>query len=476
MKILFVSAEVAPYSKSGGLGDVARALPIALASRGHEVMVVTPRYGSVRQELTPLHRQVRLRFPYAEEVAELYAHHPAERMQVVFLHHPYFYFRDGLYGDRHGEFGDNARRFAFLAIGALSAAQHLGFAPDVIHLNDWQCGLGAVAARRGYAGTPIGQAGIVFTIHNLAYQGVFKKSVMDDLGLPWDLFRHDQLEYFDAVSFMKAGISHADAITTVSERYAQEIQTTDYGCTLDGMLRSRRDRLFGILNGVDADWNPATDPLIPARFSADALEGKAVCKRELRRAFGLQDRPGNRPLFGLVSRLTGQTGIELVLQALPVALQHRDIEVVLLGSGEANLENGLKHLAQRFPGRVGVRIGFDNPLSHLVEAGSDFFLMPSVYEPCGLNQMYSLRYGTLPIVRATGGLDDTVRHFTEPNGNGIKFHDYLQSALLWGIGQALWLWDEPMRLAAVQQLGMREDFSWDRSATRYERLYRSIAP
>jgi starch synthase len=475
MKILFVSAEVAPYSKSGGLGDVARALPIALAARGHEVMVVTPRYGSVKQELQPLDRRIKLRFPYAEEQAELYAHHPAERVQVVFLHHPYFFFRSGLYGDKHGDFGDNARRFSLMSIGALSAAQHLGFAPDVIHLNDWQTGPGAVAARRGYAGTPIGRAGVVFTIHNLAYQGVFPKSVIDDLGFPWDLFTHDKLEYFDAVSFMKAGIAFADAITTVSERYAHEIQTPDYGCTLDPMLRERRDRLFGILNGVDPDWNPATDPLIPARFSPDAMEGKAVCKRELRRAFGLPDRPGDRPLFGLVSRLTGQKGIELVLRTLPVALE-RDLEVVLLGSGEGHLENGLRELAARFPGRVGVRIGFDNPLSHLVEAGSDFFLMPSVYEPCGLNQMYSLRYGTLPIVRATGGLDDTVRDFREPGGNGIKFNDYLPSALLWAIGQALALWSQPMSLAAVRQVGMREDFSWDRSAAKYERLYRSIAP
>jgi starch synthase len=475
MKILFLASEVAPYSKTGGLGDVAKALPAALAARGHEVWVVTPLYRSVKRDgLSSTGERIRLRFPFGQQGADLFEARPREGLRLLFLDHPGFYDRDGIYTDAQGDFWDNHRRFGFFSIGALSAAEHLGFIPDNVHHNDWQCGPAAVAVKRGYQASALGQARTVFTIHNLAYQGMFRKGVMEDLGLPWDLFTTEGLEFHDAVNFMKAGIAFSDAITTVSERYAQEIQTPDYGCNLDGFLRARRNRLVGIVNGVDTEeWDPATDPMLPARYSADDLANKRLCKQALRREFGLPDREGDRPLFGLVSRLTGQKGISLLHQTLPWAMA-ADLEVVLLGSGEGRFEGMLRELAHRFPGRIAARIGFDARLSHLIEAGSDFFLMPSVYEPCGLNQMYSLRYGTIPIVRATGGLDDTVRQFTEPRGNGIKFNDYLPDALAWAMNRALELYANPDWLRQVQHHGMTEDFSWNRSAEKYERLYQRI--
>ncbi|MGO9831032.1 MAG: glycogen synthase GlgA [Myxococcaceae bacterium] len=473
MRILFLSSEVAPFSKTGGLGDVAKALPAALARAGHEVRVVTPLYASVRGGLTPTDVTLRLRFPFGLERAGLAVAHAGPRHEVWFIDHPGYYRRGALYGTDW----DEHRRFGFFSVAALQAAQGMGFAPDIIHLNDWQCGLAAVALRGRFAATALGAAASVFTIHNLAYQGNFPKSVMDDLGLPWELFQADGLEFYDTVNFMKAGITSADALTTVSPRYAQEIQTQEYGCMLEGVLRSRADRLTGILNGIDdEEWDPARDPLLPARYDAFDFAGKAVCKAQLRRRFGFPepDRLSSRPLFGLVSRLTAQKGIDLVLAAVPWLLSQAEAEVVLLGNGDALLERGLVGLAARFPGRVGAHIGFDNPLSHLVEAGADFFLMPSRYEPCGLNQMYSLRYGTVPLVRATGGLDDTVTDAALPGGDGLKFQHIQPDALAWAMGRALEVWRRPEVLEGLRRRGMGKDFSWRVSAARYEQLYASL--
>ncbi|MGO8971470.1 MAG: glycogen synthase GlgA [Myxococcaceae bacterium] len=473
MRILFLSSEVAPFSKTGGLGDVAKALPAALARAGHEVRVVTPLYGTVRGELMPTDVMLRLRFPFGVERAGLAVARAGTRHEVWFIDHPGYYRRPALYGTDW----DEHRRFGFFSVAALQAAQGMGFAPDIIHLNDWQCGLAAVALQGRFAATALGSAAIVFTIHNLAYQGNFPKSVMEDLGLPWALFNADGLEFYDTVNFMKAGITTADAVTTVSPRYAQEIQTQEYGCMLEGVLRSRADRLTGILNGIDdEEWDPAQDRLLPARYDAFDFSGKAVCKAQLRRRFALPepDRLSSRPLFGLVSRLTAQKGIDLILATVPWLLSRAEAEVVLLGNGDEQLERGLLALAARFPGRVGVHIGFDNRLSHLVEAGADFFLMPSRYEPCGLNQMYSLRYGTIPLVRATGGLDDTVTDAALPGGDGLKFHHIQPDALAWAMGRALEVWRSPEVLEGLRRRGMAKDFSWRVSAGRYEQLYTSL--
>ncbi|HYV48723.1 MAG TPA: glycogen synthase GlgA [Myxococcaceae bacterium] len=477
MKILFISSEVAPFSKTGGLGDVAGALPAALAKLGHEVKVVTPLYATVRQpDIAPLGVSFRLRFPVTELYVELYASHMAPGHQVVLLHHPGLYGRNGVYGDQYGEFGDNHLRFGLLTVGALSACQALRWDPDVVHLNDWPTGLGAIALRRGYAGTPLARARTVFTIHNLAYQGLFPKRVMDELGLPWDLFRHDGLELFDAVNFLKAGVAWSDAITAVSQRYAQEIMTPDLGCSLDDFIRARAGKLHGILNGVDySEWDPSSDRHLPAHFTPEDLAGKAACKADLRGRFALPKQTEAWPLYGIVSRLVDQKGVDLLVSAMHGALAEWQLNFIALGSGDSRLEHSLNELRARYPDRVGVYVGFDTKLSHLIEAGSDFFCMPSRYEPCGLNQMYSLRYGTVPIVRATGGLDDTVVDVGHPaEGTGIKFDHFTRDDLHHALWRGLHLYGHPEWLDQVRRRGMRADFSWERSAKKYESLYQSL--
>ena len=479
MNILYVASEVAPYSKSGGLGDVAHALPEALAKRGHTLRVVTPLYATAKvpAAVDSGHR-LSLRFPYGEEQGRIRVASPQPGHDVWFLDHPGFFGRSALYGDSRGDYRDNHRRFAFLSVGALVAAQVLGFQPDVVHLNDWQTGLGALAIAGGFRGTSVGGAGCLFTIHNLAYQGLFPKDVMGELGLPWSAFTPTGLEFYDQVNFMKAGIAFADTINTVSETYAREIQSAEYGCMLEGILRARASRLHGILNGIDArEWDPRRDPAIPAPYDLSDLSGKAVCKAELRRRFGLPDpeRVSPRPLFWVVSRLAAQKGIALLLESIPW-LVAQGAEVVLLGSGERAYEDALRAVAARWPRQVGVFIGFEPVLSHLVEAGADFFLMPSRYEPCGLNQMYSLRYGTVPVVRATGGLEDTVRDADLPGGTGFKFGDFDGFAFRLAIDRALgWWWERPVALEAMRKRGMAQDWSWEASARKYERLYASLS-
>ncbi|HVG62189.1 MAG TPA: glycogen synthase GlgA [Hyalangium sp.] len=473
MKILFIASEVAPFSKTGGLGDVAGALPAALAALGHEIKVVTPRYGDVKTgELVSTGHSLHVRFPFGEEGGPILAARISERHEVLFLENEHFFgSRRGLYGDTFGEFGDNHRRFAYLSVGALQAAQRLQFIPDIVHLNDWQTGLAAVALRRGFQASPLSRARSVMTIHNLAYQGQFGKDIMGDLGLPWDLFTsHDGVEFYDTVNFLKSGITFVDAITTVSPTYAREIQTPELGNNLDGLLRARHGRLTGILNGIDAqEWNPAGDPILPARYSAEDLSGKAVCKRELLKRAGLPE--GDAPVFGVVTRLAYQKGVDLLLEVMPTALQ-ADVRFVAVGSGEGRYEDGLRALQARFPKQVAVYLGFDREMSHLVEAGADFFLMPSRYEPCGLNQMYSLRYGTVPIVRATGGLVDTVTGGMD--GTGILFEAFHPAALLAAMRRALALYADPGRLEGFRLRGMQRDFSWTVSARRYESLFTSL--
>jgi starch synthase len=334
MKILFISSEVAPFSKTGGLGDVAGALPGALARLGHEVKVVTPLYATVKQPgISPLGLSVRIRFPVTELYVELYGSQLAPGHQVVLLHHPGLYGRNGVYGDQYGDFGDNHLRFGLLTVGALSAAQAMRFEPDIVHLNDWPTGLGAVALRRGYAGTPLHRARTVFTIHNLAYQGLFPKRVMDELGLPWDLFRDDGLELHDAVNFLRAGVAWSDAVTAVSRRYAQEIMTPDLGCQLDGFIQARAGKLHGILNGVDyTEWDPSTDRHLPAHFTPDDLSGKAACKKDLRARFALPPETEHFPLYSIVSRLADQKGVDLLLSVMHAALSEWNLNFVALGS------------------------------------------------------------------------------------------------------------------------------------------------
>lgn len=466
MRILFLSSEVAPFSKTGGLGDVAGALPQAMAALGHEVRVVTPLYRAVdRRGLLDEHRPLTLTFPFGQvEVAFRATRHEAGHA-VIFVDAPKAFDRPAMYGH-----DDDARRFATFSLAALSWAQSSGFDADVVWGNDWQTGLVPLALKTGYAHTALGRAKTLFTIHNLAYQGNFAKTELEALGIPWSWFRLDGVEFYQHLGFMKTAVQLCDVLTTVSPSYAEEIQTKDGGVGLDGLLRQRRAVLHGILNGVDVrEWNPATDVLLPERFTAADPRGKAQCRHALLAAFGVDAPAPGLPIFGVVGRMVEQKGADLMLAALPRFLE-QGATVVVLGSGEAGLENAWRSLHAQLPRRLGLRIGFDNGLAHLIEAGSDFFLMPSRFEPCGLNQMYSLRYGSVPIVRSVGGLKDTVRDVSEPNGTGVVFGAPTGEALFAAMVRAVELYRDPAKLAQVRLRGMSEDFSWERAAKAYERL------
>lgn len=480
MNILFVSSEVEPFSKSGGLGDVAGALPYSLAALGNNVMVVTPRYLKLRKPVGYTGIKIKVPIGKAVEEAELFeAEIPSvgddSELSIVFIGNDKYFGRDEYYGTQDGDYPDNHRRFAFFARAVLEAARAKKFKPDIIHLNDWQCALTAVYLRavleedEFFANTKI-----LLTIHNLGYQGLFKKEVIAELGLPESLYRAEALEYWGKVNFLKGGIIFSDAINTVSRRYAQEIQTVEFGVGFEGILRKRADRLFGILNGVDyPSWNPDTDKLIAANYSPDDLSGKEICKRDLLAQYNMPYSP-ERPVIGMISRLTIQKGFDLVEEALD-DLMIRDAQLVILGTGEKKYQDLLKSVMDRYPGKLGIKLAYDNAIAHKIEAGCDMFLMPSKYEPCGLNQMYSLKYGTPPVVRATGGLDDTIVEWdAKETGNGFKFSDYTVAAMMAAIDRALKAFPDKSAWAKIVQNGMAKDHSWEASAREYIALYNTM--
>jgi starch synthase len=460
MNILMVASEATPFAKTGGLGDVLGSLPAALAARGERVAVVMPGY---RENFYPapareVYRNLWIPLGPGFSVNIFQA---AERgADYYFVHCPLFD-RDGIYGHP-----DDFMRFAVLSMAALGVARHL-FPPDVIHCHDWQAALVPVYLREHFGLDPsFGGVKVLFTIHNLGYQGVFGSEVMGMVGLDWRLFNPEQLEAYGDVNYMKGGIAWSDAVSTVSKGYAREIQTPEFGFGLDGFLR-KHGPVIGILNGVDyAEWDPLHDPHISAHYSASDLEGKRDCKRTLLAELGLPAEDMRRPLIGIVSRFASQKGFDLVA-AIASSLMAEDVALAVIGSGE--YESLFRWLADTYPDRVAVRIGYDNALAHRIEAGSDMFLMPSRYEPCGLNQIYSLRYGTVPVVRATGGLDDTIDEET-----GFKFRDYSGSALLDAIRRALAAYEDKTAWADMMRRGMRKDFSWGASAAEYAALYRRL--
>lgn len=471
-RVLMVSSECSPWAKSGGLADVLGALPKALAREGHAVGVVIPRYQKAWQ--APATRMMdSLRIPlgggfYDVAVWEM----QSDGVTLYFVDHHGLYGRNGLYGDSAGEFGDNHIRFGVLCRAALEISRHR-FSADIFHCHDWQAGLLPLYLRDHLGMDPsFLHAKSIMTIHNLGYQGVFPRSKMPELSLPDWLYREDLVEFHKAISLLKAGIVYADAVTTVSRRYAQEIQTPDYGFRLDGLLRARNNVLTGILNGVDYTvWNPETDRHLPSRYSADDLTGKRECKRALLTEMGLPERLMDRPLCGIVSRFAGQKGFDIFGQVAWQFLQEQDAGLVVLGDGEKWIEDIFRHLHHTFRDRVAIWIGYNDGLAHRIEAGSDIFIMPSRYEPCGLNQIYSLRYGTVPVVRATGGLDDTVDEST-----GFKFHDYNGHALLDALRAACGRWHDREAWEAMVRRGMQKDFSWSASAKEYSELYRRLQP
>lgn len=478
LRIVMIASEVHPFSKSGGLADVAGALPRALGRLGHDVTVVTPRYGGVEAGERRASQAIELdgfRFTPALYEAPL---GPGARALLVDV--PELYHREGLYNAHNVDFADNALRFAVLTLSALVHASTTPEAPHVIHAHDWQAGLAPAYLRTHFARHPrLGGVPSVFTIHNLAYQGIFDKEWVPRLGLGWDGFTAERgFEFWDRLSFLKAGINLSDHMTTVSPRYAEEIQTPEYGYGFEGVIHARRDALTGILNGIDTSvWDPAADPHLPAPFTADDLAGKTAAKRRLLEVYGLpvDEASMARPLVGLVSRLVDQKGFDLIA-ALAGELPRLEATFVLLGTGDPRYQDLWKYLAGWRPDRFGVHFGFDEVRAHLVEAGADLFLMPSRYEPCGLNQMYSLRYGTVPVVRATGGLADTVVpwHPRSRTATGFVFHEYHPAALLDALTTALLAFGDRQAWRRLQERGMRQDFSWDRSAREYVKVYKGV--
>jgi len=486
MKILMVSSEVEPFAKSGGLGDAVAALSRALARAGHEVKVVLPRYSIVDKSKLEVGGDP-LSVPMGAsggkaaraEKAGLYkAYLPGSTAELYFLDHCGYFCREGLYGPKaRSDYPDNPERFAFLCRGAFSLCRALSWSPDVLHAHDWQAALAPVFLRHGEAHGEFERTKSVLSIHNLGYQGLYPKDCFPAFGLPWELFYGAGFEFYDKVNILKAGISSASCLTTVSPSYAREIQTPAAGFGLDGLLRFRSADLVGILNGVDFDvWDPETDLRIPARYSTAKMAGKDACKAALQKEFGLPVSP-DKPLVGMVGRLTDQKGV-VELFGSPGGSAYSicadmDVQLAVLGSGDKWCEDEVRALSARVP-NFKAKVGFDDKLAHLVEAGSDFFLMPSRYEPCGLNQMYSLRYGTLPIVHRTGGLADTVENYNQDTGagTGFTFDDLTPRSIYDTLGWAVWAWyNRREHIVAMRERAMGRRFSWDRSAGEYAKLY-----
>jgi len=469
MKILMLASEAAPFAKTGGLADVVGSLPAALKSLGHEVAVLAPRYRLV--DLKTM-RRVYDHLPVwvAPRSFDTSLYLAERQTPFYFLDCPPLFDRPGFYGEEGEDYPDNHIRFAVLAQAALEFSRRV-WRPDILHGHDWQAGLAPVYLHTLYANDPT-FFGIrtLFTIHNVGYHGLFPAAAQSDIALAGSgAFRPEGLEIFGKVCYLKGGLNYSDALNTVSPTYAREIQTPEYGFGLDGVLRARSNVLTGILNGVDyTEWNPETDPLIAARYSAADLSGKRVCKQDLLSQFGLPPEAMDAPLIGIVSRFTSQKGADLIAEVAD-AMVAEGYYMAALGAGEPRYEELFLAMAARHPGRIAVRIGYDNPLAHKIEAGSDLFLMPSRYEPCGLNQIYSLRYGTVPLVRATGGLDDTI----EP-GTGFKFWQYNGGALAGALRAARQAFADREAWQAMMLAGMAKDFSWNVSAAQYAALYRSL--
>ena len=470
MKILYATSEAIPLIKTGGLADVSGALPPALREIGVDCRLLLPGYPKVLEKLGPADAVATLpTLPGSPDARLLLGRLPGSDTPLYVLDLPEAFQRPGSpYSDASGhDFADNAWRFAVLSrVAALLASDQtpLDWRPDLLHCNDWQTGL--APAYLNFLGRPVPS---VITVHNLAYQGVFPPHALHGLGLPEHSFSIHGLEYYGNLSFLKAGLYYADRITTVSPSYAEEIQREPLGMGLQGLLADRRAALGGILNGIDPrEWNPAADPHLPAGYTARGLAGKKRCKDALQREMGL-DLDAGAPLFGVIARMTHQKGLDLVL-AVAEGIVHRGGQLVMLGTGDKALEQAVRDTAARHPGRVACYIGYDEGLSHRIEAGSDSFLMPSRFEPCGLNQMYSLRYGTPPVVHATGGLRDTV----QDGVNGFVFPEPTAHALWVAVDRALAAFADPASWKKLVRAGMAQDFSWIHSAKDYAALYRTV--
>jgi len=472
MKILFAASEAVPFAKTGGLADVMEGLPRALAAMGHDVAVVLPLYrgiGARRVVMPSLSIPVgpRMHFPTIREGD------PLRGVRYFFVDAGEFFDRGGIYGEFGGAFWDNPERFTLLSRAVIEIAKQL-WLPDVIHCHDWQTSLVPVLLRGVYGYDPaFARVPVVLTVHNIAYQGRYGRYILGQTGLPGELFNINALEFWGDVNFLKGGVLFADQVTTVSRKYAEEIQTPEYGNGLDAVMRARASRLTGILNGADySTWNPEDDRWIAAHYSAADTSNKGICKREMLRELRLPAENNTRMVVGIVSRFVEQKGFDLIAQVVREFLDE-DVAMVALGAGDHHYESFFRMLADARPDRVGVRVGFDNVLAHRIEAGADLFLMPSRYEPCGLSQMYSMKYGTIPLVRATGGLDDTVEPFEQKSGQGtgFKFWDATGPALLDTLRWALHCYRDRKAWGKLMQNAMARNFSWEVAAQKYVEVY-----
>jgi len=475
LNILFVASEVVPFAKTGGLADVSGALPKALKALGHNVIVVMPRYYQIDpSKLTPLKGSMGVTMgPMGELWSAVYTTKiPGSDVDIYFIDHEQFYGRKGLYDEHAQPYTDNDNRYIYLSKAAFVLCKKLGFTPDVIHANDWHTATMPLLAKTRYV-HDFGDAVTVLTIHNLQHQGNFFKGGIDVLEVGWEHFNPEAMESMDQINMLKGGIAYADAITTVSKRYAKEIQTPEFGFGLEEHIKAHAGKLYGILNGVDYDeWSPAIDPYLPATYDTDTMAGKLACKHALQKHFGL-DKRDNTPLIGFVGRFAEQKGISLIAGAIEGLLE-LDLQIVMLGTGEKWAEHFFSDIAARYGGKFALHVGYSDALAHQIEAGSDLFLMPSLFEPCGLNQIYSLRYGTLPIVRATGGLDDTIENFDEEThtGNGFKFDYATNEALYYTVRWAVETYhNQGDAFRTMQYNAMKMHFGWDDAAQAYVDVY-----
>ncbi|OGP80123.1 MAG: starch synthase [Deltaproteobacteria bacterium RBG_16_49_23] len=478
LRILLATPEAVPFAKTGGLADVAGALPKFLQPLGCEVILVMPYYRMVKQSGLPLqYLGEGIEVPLRDETlrAEIYQGRLDKDIPVYFIGRDEFFDREYLYSTPKGDYFDNAERFIFFTRAVLHFAHHIQFSPDVIHHHEWQTGLIPAYLRSIYSNDPLfTRTATVFTIHNIAYQGLFKREKLSLTGLPREMYNPEGIEFWERINLMKAGIVYADAINTVSQKYSEEIQSPEYGYGLEGILRKRKEDLYGILNGVDyQDWDPSHDSHLIARYDLNDLSGKRECKKDLLKEFGLPPALEKAPLLGMISRLADQKGFDLLAEIIDQLFTF-DIGFVLLGTGEQKYHDLFNQIARKYPQKAGIRIAYDDRLAHKIEAGADLFLMPSKYEPCGLNQIYSLKYGTIPVVRATGGLDDTIIHYDPSTGlgNGFKFARYDAKDFLNQIKTAIALYAQPERWTKITRNAMASDFSWRKSAEAYLQLYR----
>jgi starch synthase len=477
MHIAFVASECVPFSKTGGLADVVGALPRALASLGHQVSVYVPRYRQTKlQDPQTVVNSITVPFDDKYRFCSVVTAGSTAGVKFYFVDYPPYFDREALYGTSAADYPDNAERFALFSRAVLEASKVLGV-PNVFHCHDWQSALVPVMLRTLYSEDPaFREVGTVFTIHNMGYQGLFPSDILPLLMLPWDLLTISKMEFFGQVNFLKGALVYSDFVTTVSKKYSQEIQTTEYGFGLEGVLRNRAATVAGILNGVDYDeWSPQADKFIAAKYSPQDLSGKEKCKQDLLTAFGVTNADHKVPVIGIVSRFAAQKGFDLISQVMD-RLAREEVTMVVLGTGDKPYEEMFLRLNKLFPNKIAIKVAYDNAIAHKIEAGADMFLMPSRYEPCGLNQIYSLKYGTVPIVRATGGLDDTIEPWDARTGKGtgFKFSEYTGEALLTTVKQALVAYRNQTSWQTLMRNGMTRDFSWGASAREYGKVYEKV--